>query len=176
MRTIIFAALACFSPPSWYGPPGHRRSTSSPSSESDAGNRCIQPCRTVVCRAPSRRNTEMKDIAVYAAGWLAKSTGKKFAARPGDTGTRAVILRLDGSGAKPDDESYTLVVTGESIVISAPNPAGVFHGVQTLRQMLDAAGKRRRHQSRRWSSRTRRAIRGGEYPSIARATSSRRTW
>lgn len=88
-------------------------------------------------------NAEMKDIAVYAAGWFAKSTGKKFEVRAGAAGKYSVILKLDGSGAKPDDERYTLTVTNMNAVIYAPNPAGVFHGVQTLRQMLDAGGKKK---------------------------------
>ncbi len=144
MRTIIFAALAVFLSAFMV------RAAGSPALDIVPRPAKVTPGTGVFNLAGQSfavlhpaGNTEMKDIAVYAAGWLAKSTGKKFAARPGDTGTRAVILRLDGSGAKPDDESYTLVVTGESIVISAPNPAGVFHGVQTLRQMLDAGGKKK---------------------------------
>ena len=38
-----------------------------------------------------------------------------------------------------DEESYTLTVNRDSIAITAPGAAGAFYGIQTLRQLLEAA-------------------------------------
>jgi hexosaminidase len=88
-------------------------------------------------------NAELKKIAEYAAPLFAAATGKKFAVRAGDKSKYAVILLLENKGSKPDDERYQLMVTPFNAIIRAPNPTGIFHGVQTLRQMLDAGGKSR---------------------------------
>lgn len=37
-----------------------------------------------------------------------------------------------------EDESYTLKVTPEKVVLSAPNPLGILHGLQTLLQLIPA--------------------------------------
>ena len=88
-------------------------------------------------------NEDLRGVAEYLSLRLAEATGKRPAVRAGSAMRGAVILRLEGAVAKPGDERYRMVVTPESVIISAPNPAGVFWGVQTLRQMLAAGGKKR---------------------------------
>lgn len=51
-------------------------------------------------------------------------------------GKGAIRLKLDKSRQDLGDEGYTLDVTSESIEICAAKPAGVFYGVQTLKQLL----------------------------------------
>ena len=52
---------------------------------------------------------------------------------PAGAGDRTVRLELRGDG---DPESYTLGVRPDSVTLTAPAAAGLFHGVQTLRQLL----------------------------------------
>jgi hexosaminidase len=50
----------------------------------------------------------------------------------------AIVLRLGGP-ASLGSEGYELTVSADSVRIVASAPAGVFHGFQTLRQLLPAA-------------------------------------
>jgi hexosaminidase len=50
----------------------------------------------------------------------------------------AIRLRLDKARQELGEEGYTLDVTSDTIDICAAKPAGVFYGVQTLRQLLPA--------------------------------------
>jgi len=61
--------------------------------------------------------------------------------RKGGRGT--IRLRLDKGLARLGDEGYRLKVQPDGVEISGYRPAGVFYGVQTLRQMLPAAIFRR---------------------------------
>jgi hexosaminidase len=55
---------------------------------------------------------------------------------PGDTSRRTVIvLRLDADTTRAR-EGYRLVADPDSVVITGNDGAGLFHGVQTLRQLL----------------------------------------
>jgi len=51
----------------------------------------------------------------------------------------SILLRLEDLEARLGDEGYFLDVTGDGILIRGAAPAGVFYGVQTLRQLLPAA-------------------------------------
>ncbi|PZR54407.1 beta-N-acetylhexosaminidase [Xylanimonas oleitrophica] len=43
-------------------------------------------------------------------------------------------------GAATSDERYTLTVSPEGVVVAAPQPVGLLHGVRTLRQLVTADG------------------------------------
>lgn len=58
-----------------------------------------------------------------------------IAGQPG-TRTSTVILREDPALIKLGKESYQLKVTATSILLTAPHQAGLFYGIQTLRQLL----------------------------------------
>ena len=50
-----------------------------------------------------------------------------------------IHLQLDPSGDYENDEAYRLSVEPDNINISAPTTAGIFYGIQTLRQLLPPA-------------------------------------
>ncbi len=60
----------------------------------------------------------------------------------GPTAAGDLILATSGSDAALGEEGYELAVTPEQVKIAAPCPAGIFWGVQTLRQMLPAGAPR----------------------------------
>jgi hexosaminidase len=53
--------------------------------------------------------------------------------------TKSIGLTLDG-GSDLGDEGYVLEVDADQVVLRAHQPAGLFRGVQTLRQLLGAPG------------------------------------
>jgi len=71
---------------------------------------------------------------------LFSKAGETVTVQQGETrkpGNRLIKLTLN---AQPDrelgKEGYTMEVTGESVLIEANDPAGIFNGIQTLRQLL----------------------------------------
>jgi hexosaminidase len=75
--------------------------------------------------------------ASRVAAVLARMLGTKVTAGPAP-----VVLELRGGGA-PGSEGYELTVTSSAVRLVAPSPAGLFHGVQTLRQLLPVQGTQR---------------------------------
>ena len=78
-------------------------------------------------------------VADYLAGLLRPATGYRLpvvsAAPSGD----AIRLTLSGAPASVGDQGYQLKVTPDGITLSAQSAAGLFEGVQTLRQLLPAS-------------------------------------
>ena len=86
-------------------------------------------------------DAELRRLADAFAAPLRSTTGWPVTVRSGPCTRGSVCLRLGGSDPP---EGYTLVVTGDSLVVRGAEPAGVFYGLQTLTQMLpsrpDAGG------------------------------------
>jgi hexosaminidase len=83
---------------------------------------------------------ELKQIGNYLAERLRPSTGfplevKTTSEAPGKGN---IFLTLSGADASVGDEGYLLSITKKLITISANKPAGLFNGIQTLRQLLPA--------------------------------------
>lgn len=83
---------------------------------------------------------ELIQTGNYLAEKLRPATGFPLEVRTTtkDPGKGNIFLTLSGADASVGDEGYILSVTKKLITISAKKPAGLFNGIQTLRQLLPA--------------------------------------
>jgi hexosaminidase len=83
---------------------------------------------------------EAKKTGQFLAGILNPSTG--FAIEVKSTGEAPpsgnIYLTLSGADPKLGEEGYELTITKKSVKLAANNPAGLFWGIQTIRQILPA--------------------------------------
>lgn len=84
---------------------------------------------------------ELKHVAAYLADRLRPATGfplevKTTAEAPGKGN---IFLTLSGADASLGDEGYTLTITKKLVTLAANKPAGLFNGIQTIRQLLPAS-------------------------------------
>ncbi|MFF9570706.1 beta-N-acetylhexosaminidase [Streptomyces sp. NPDC014685] len=91
---------------------------------------------------------EVRRIGDYLAGVLRPSTG--YALPVTGDGGDGIRLRLVEGSPELGAEGYRLKADGGSVTITARGPAGLFHGVQTLRQLLPAAVERKSPQKGPW--------------------------
>ena len=71
------------------------------------------------------------------AAYIEPATGFPLGVRIGAGGTgNRIVLALDPRLKRLAPEGYTLEVTPGRVVVRAPEPAGVFYAVQTIRQLL----------------------------------------
>lgn len=97
-------------------------------------------------------------IGDYLAGVLRPSTGYRLPVVADGGGSDGIVLKLEGAtGAGSGDtsvalgaEGYRLDVSGQSVTLGAEAAAGLFHGVQTLRQLLPAAVEKHSVQPGPW--------------------------
>ncbi|MEW2161992.1 beta-N-acetylhexosaminidase [Streptomyces sp. NPDC007084] len=89
----------------------------------------------------------VREVGAYLAGVLRPSTGYRL---PVTThGEGAIRLRFGGTGLGA--EGYRLTSGRTGVTITAGRPAGLFHGVQTLRQLLPAAVEKKTVQPGPWT-------------------------
>jgi hexosaminidase len=88
---------------------------------------------TIVGSAP-----EVAAIGETLAGLLRRATDFPIpvATSSAGDGAGSIELRLAGDAASVGDEGYRLTVTPDSVRLVASAPAGLFHGIQTIRQLL----------------------------------------
>ncbi|MDX2285537.1 MAG: beta-N-acetylhexosaminidase [Bacteroidia bacterium] len=84
---------------------------------------------------------ELARTGAYLADKLRPATGfplqvQNAAQAPG---AGHIYLKLDPAAAGLGEEGYELAITESLVTLSAAQPAGVFRGVQTLRQLLPAS-------------------------------------
>ncbi|MEU9989563.1 beta-N-acetylhexosaminidase [Streptomyces sp. NPDC048045] len=91
-------------------------------------------------------SAEVRRIGEYLAGILRPSTGYPLPVT--EQGSGGIRLRLTSGpyGA----EGYRLTSGPQGVLVTASEPAGLFHGVQTLRQLLPASVEKKTVQSGPW--------------------------
>ena len=80
-------------------------------------------------------NQEIATIGTFLADSLQQATGSDFTINVGDEQAGNILLSLSGD-ANLGEEGYELSITPDLVLVSARRPAGLFYGVQTLRQLL----------------------------------------
>jgi hexosaminidase len=83
---------------------------------------------------------ELSTVGAGLASMLHKSTDFPFpvTTSSGGSGSGSIELRLGSGAASLGEEGYRLTVTPDSVRLVANSPAGLYHGVQTIRQLLPA--------------------------------------
>ncbi len=83
-------------------------------------------------------SSDVAGIGDYLAAILRASTGFPITETTG-TGSGSIALELTGAPSAVGNEGYVLTATATGVVVQANQAAGLFHGVQTLLQLLPAA-------------------------------------
>jgi hexosaminidase len=94
------------------------------------------------------------DVADDLAALLRPATGFPFAVTTSKSDAapaNSVALRLDAGNPVLGDEGYDLTITDSGVLLRANAAAGLFHGVQTLRQLLPASIEATSVRPRPWS-------------------------
>ena len=91
----------------------------------DGETRLILSGDAVVDRLDTLLNRGIAAVADYSLGYVSEKPGKNY-----------IHLKLDPDLSGEENEGYKLEITPGQIELSAPRPAGLFYGVQTLLQML----------------------------------------
>ncbi|MDN3670046.1 beta-N-acetylhexosaminidase [Echinicola jeungdonensis] len=82
-------------------------------------------------------NKELQRMGNYLVNLVRPSTGFELEIVPYDTTRKSGFISLElESDPKLGDEGYRLEIKPEFISLSANTPAGIFHGIQTIRQLL----------------------------------------
>ncbi len=85
---------------------------------------------------------ELKRIGQFLADRLKVSTGYDINVKNTDKkpGSGNIYLTLTGNNVNPKlgEEGYELTITKKLVILSANTPAGLFRGIQTIRQVLPA--------------------------------------
>ena len=108
-----------------------------------------EKCSIVV----SGESAELMQLGYFLAAKLNPSTGFGLIVKPSDgtTQTGNISLSLGSGDPKLGDEGYLLTVKQDGIKLVAKNPAGLFNGIQTIRQLLPAKIEQSGLQSGPWT-------------------------
>ncbi|MGK2963959.1 MAG: beta-N-acetylhexosaminidase, partial [Gemmatimonadaceae bacterium] len=92
---------------------------------------------TLTPRTTIWATTETASLGRQLARYLEPATGFDLPVRTSGTPTgNRIVLRLDPGLAPLGDEGYVLDIAAGVVSIRAAKPAGVFYGIQSLRQVL----------------------------------------
>ncbi len=110
-----------------------------PVSEVATGGIFVLTAQTGIIVEPA--TDEMKAIGQYLADHINPATGygTKVQETENVPAKGDIYLTLTGADPALGDEGYELTITPELVKLVANQPAGLFHGVQTIRQLLPPA-------------------------------------
>ncbi|MET9803845.1 beta-N-acetylhexosaminidase [Streptomyces sp. NPDC006368] len=94
---------------------------------------------------------EARRVAAHLASVLRPSTGYALPVVDDDEGRGGIRLRLTPREPALGEEGYRLESGRHGVTITAREEAGLFHGVQTLRQQLPAAVEKDTRQNGPWT-------------------------
>ena len=100
---------------------------------------------TVIVITPA--NKELLRMADYLAAVLKPATGFSFKIDSAAKTTNSITLGLVNDSLLKA-EGYELKITANGIALNANQPAGLFYGVQTIRQLLPAAIEKKTAEAR----------------------------
>jgi hexosaminidase len=85
-------------------------------------------------------NKELKLTGQYLADKLKLSTGFKIDVRVTDSKPQSgcIVIKTDATRTALGEEGYELFIDKRIITLTAAKPAGLFRGIQTIRQLLPA--------------------------------------
>ncbi|MEU8872624.1 beta-N-acetylhexosaminidase [Streptomyces javensis] len=117
-----------------------------------AGSYAIRPDTRVRVSGSDGSARSARRVGDYLAKVLRPSTGFSLpvTTRSGDDGIRLRLTPKAAGVRTLGQEGYRLQVTGHAITLTARGAAGLFHGVQTLRQLLPASIERTTRQPGPW--------------------------
>lgn len=102
--------------------------------ETRQGSFRLTSSAVIVVKDPS-----LKPAGEYFSDIVASSTGMRLPVKEkAPSGTPCIVLQLDVAKKSLGDEGYTLKSSPSNIFITGNKPAGVFYGIQTLRQLFPA--------------------------------------
>ncbi|MEM6842970.1 MAG: family 20 glycosylhydrolase [Bacteroidota bacterium] len=83
-------------------------------------------------------SAEIAQVAQHLSDYLSPATGFDFLVETteDDPGNGHILLQIDASDIELGAEGYELNITEEALILSALQPAGLFRGLQTIRQLL----------------------------------------
>lgn len=96
---------------------------------------------------------EISAIGRYLAERLRPATGFALPIKPADSAPMRgeILLTTAGGDPKLGEEGYELNISPESVTLKASRPAGLFRGIQTIRQLLPPAIEKAAKQPGPWT-------------------------
>lgn len=97
----------------------------------------LRPGTAIIIRED---DNELKQTGQYLADRLKLSTGYRIDVKITDSKPKSgsIVLVTDSTRKTLGDEGYELIINKKIITLTAARPAGLFRGIQTIRQLLPA--------------------------------------